>query len=510
MHGDGQGSHDRFRFGERHRAGSRYFLLQPADRVGLFSEREADRRGRQRLGREAALALEAHGAESNARAPHVPGFARIDRGEGQAAQDLLQKSQEFVAPPAIVELEALHSRLRQAPAPIPVLELAQRVAAVDDFVAQEGEQRARRIDLEIMQLLIGEIDGALPRGVTVAIQRHCGERLRERVEETRRIAHRRALRVTGAPALRTSGSLDAAAMASTAPARASVTQPLARAISAAINSRERAGSFGRPRQFVPPFVSPNSAINAVGLVARPRTLMASTRSSEAASGSRAIPAIPGSADSGQFSNAALRASRAVRGSESRNAPSSARSRSSGSFSISLSASRRTRGSSCAANGAAEKPSGSAPPGSASRTTSRLRTTYHGAGAGRRARTRAPNAPGARASRSRSPRRVVRDSDAASASSNGSNEIGGMRGRMRSSVAKSGGSGAVMRCTRAGSVTRSQSGRTSPATAGGACSSTSTSVPMRFSSIRRANARHTPGPMTPTSSPVWSKRSGSAS
>src|SRR5438874_6953220 len=346
-----------------------YFLLQPLNRIRLFAEREADRCGRQRRVRELAFPFQAHGAESNARAPHVARLARVDRREGQARQDIFQESHEFVAPHAILELEPLHSRLRQAPAPIPVLELAQRVAAVDDFVAQKGEQRPRRIGLEIMQLLIGEIDGALPRGVTVAIQRHCGERLRERVQKTRGIAHRRALRVTGAPALRTSGSLDAAAMASTAPARASVTQPLARAISAAINSRERAGSFGRPRQFVPPFVSPNSAINAVGLLARPRTLMARTRSSEAASGSRAIPAITGSADSGQFSNAALRASRAVRGSESRNAPSSARSRSSGSLSISLSASRRTRGSSCAANGAAEKPSGNAPPGSASRATS---------------------------------------------------------------------------------------------------------------------------------------------
>src|SRR2546427_632635 len=261
--------------------GRLHFALQPAQRVDLFPQREADRRSRQRLGRELGFALQTDRPETDAAATHLARL-RADRGERQTGHHFLEKSFEVLAAHAILELQALNAGLREAFAPIPCLQLAQREPSEDHFVTEEREQRARLAGLEILDLLIGDIEGALPRRMSQAIQRHRGERLGERVEKTSGIAAHRLI-----TALRTSGSFDAAASARTAAARASLRQLAASAISAASNSSDRTASFARPSQLVPPSTSCSSAFKASALRTRPRTLMARTRSSEAVAAVRA-------------------------------------------------------------------------------------------------------------------------------------------------------------------------------------------------------------------------------
>ena len=91
--------------------------------------------------------------------------------------------------------------------------------------------------------------------------------------------------------------------------------------------------------------------------------------------SRTIWVINDSADGGQSSSAVVRANLTVRGSASRRALSSARSRSAGTLRDTFNASRRTRVSSCAVNAVEEKPWGNS--GRPSRMSSRFRITYHG-------------------------------------------------------------------------------------------------------------------------------------
>src|SRR5258705_12964779 len=109
------------------------------------------------------------------------------------------------------------SRLRQALPPVPRLQLAEREPPEHHLVTEEREQRTRGVALEIPDLLKGHIQRALPRRVPVAIERHRGERLGERVQKTGWIAAHRLIaavvRGVGLAALRTSGSLEAAARA---------------------------------------------------------------------------------------------------------------------------------------------------------------------------------------------------------------------------------------------------------------------------------------------------------
>src|SRR5207245_3743552 len=128
---------------------------------------------------------------------------------GKTRQHHFEKSLEILATDLIPELQGLNTRLRQELAPIPRLQLAQRQVSEDHLVAEECEQRARRVGLEVTDLLIRDVERALARGMAVAVQRHRGERLGKGVEETGRIAAHR----LGTAALRMSGSLDAAANA---------------------------------------------------------------------------------------------------------------------------------------------------------------------------------------------------------------------------------------------------------------------------------------------------------
>src|SRR5258706_9261364 len=165
-----------------------------------------------------------------------------------------------------VELEPLNARLRQALPPVPRFQFAQREPPEHHLVTEEGEERTRRVALQILDLLIRHIQGTLPRRVPDAIQRHRGKRLGKRVQKAGRIAAHRLIaavvRGVGLAAARTSGSLDAAARAKRTEARTSLRHPAASAMSAASSSSDRPESFGRPSQFVPPSTRSSSALKA--------------------------------------------------------------------------------------------------------------------------------------------------------------------------------------------------------------------------------------------------------
>src|SRR6185295_18613538 len=251
---------------------------------------------------ELTFALQPDRAESDAAAAHLPRFG-TDDGQRQAREHLLEKSLEVLATHRIFELQPLNSGLRQALAPIPRLQLAQRQPSEHHLITEKSEQRARRIGLEVLDLLMGDVEGALARGMAVAIECHRGERLSKGVEKASRVAAHRltvaiaaVVRGVGLAALRMSGSVDAAASARRADARPSFRHPAASAINAASISSERAASRGRPSQFLPPSTISRSAVRAATFFTRPRTLMARTRSSEATAWSCASCVIGATAD----------------------------------------------------------------------------------------------------------------------------------------------------------------------------------------------------------------------
>src|SRR2546426_11316524 len=102
-----------------------------------------------------------------------------------------RKRLEVFPPHAILELETLDPCLRQALGPVPRLELPQRQPAEHGLVAQEGEQGAWGVRLQVLQLAVRRVDGALARRMSRGVQRHRGDRVRERVEERDGIAQDR-------------------------------------------------------------------------------------------------------------------------------------------------------------------------------------------------------------------------------------------------------------------------------------------------------------------------------
>ena len=117
VHRDRERPDDRFGLGQGEDAAGLDLLLEPADRIRLLAQRVGDRRGGDR--RLLRLAAHADRAEADARGPHLARLRRIDRGQGQAGQHLVQKALELVAPHALLELEPLDARLSEPVRPVP-------------------------------------------------------------------------------------------------------------------------------------------------------------------------------------------------------------------------------------------------------------------------------------------------------------------------------------------------------------------------------------------------------
>ena len=139
VHGDRQRAHDRFRFEQRHGLVGLDLLLEPAEGLGLLAEREIERDDQRRRGRvDVGQALEPDRTEADAQRAHLPVLAGVDRRQRQSRQDLFEKRVELIAADAIVELEPLNAGADQALRPVPRLQLAERLLAIDDFVVEEG------------------------------------------------------------------------------------------------------------------------------------------------------------------------------------------------------------------------------------------------------------------------------------------------------------------------------------------------------------------------------------
>src|SRR3989442_1516403 len=440
-HGEGERAHHRLRLCEWQHAARLHLLLEPPHRVRFLAQGIVDRR---RLDRRVFdFSPHAHRSVLDTRVAHLPRFRRVDGGQREARQHLVQESGELLAAHLVLELEALDTRLRQTPRPVPGLQVPQRQAPVHDLVSEEGEEWMRRVRLQVLQLAIRRIDRALPGGMARGVEGHGGQRLRERREEGGGIAHRSALAVRAAA--RISGSLEAAAWVNRAAARGSLRQPVASAASATTTSGDLGGSRSRPNSVRPADVRRSSASSAAGALVPPSARIASTRRSDASVRSAAWLTSRGTSTSGHACSATSSpsASRMMRGSRSLRAVSSAASRSAGSLSCSFTGCQRTRASSCRVYRTGEDPGGTAR--SSSSRASMFRVTYPRRSSSL-ATTIDPIPAPLCASWASRPRRVPRDSAAATASSNGAAAADPTRGTSRSRTLKSTGSVATTRPT----------------------------------------------------------------
>ena len=139
-------------------------------------------RRRQRTRFRLRLALDADGSEADAQRAHLP-VLRRQRRLRHTREDLLQEPFELVTGDVALEFEALDADRGQPVAPVPILEVTQRVASVDDFPIEERE-RPPRGSVQTGQRLIGAVDGPFTRRMAVRVERHGGNRLPERVQET--------------------------------------------------------------------------------------------------------------------------------------------------------------------------------------------------------------------------------------------------------------------------------------------------------------------------------------
>src|SRR5262249_24298923 len=143
------------------------------------------------------------------------GFGGNDGGEREPCQYLIQRVLELLASHARLELESLDARLGQAHGPVPGFELTDRRLAVHHLVAEEREERRRGVLLQATELLERRVDATITRGMTLGVERHAGQRLRQGAQELDgNAAH--ATSCPGSVAARTSASADCAARASTA------------------------------------------------------------------------------------------------------------------------------------------------------------------------------------------------------------------------------------------------------------------------------------------------------
>src|SRR5262245_426684 len=241
---------DGFRFDERNAAMRFHLVLQPSERLHLFTQRyvQCGERGCRRRRFLLRLTLNAHRPKADTERPHLPVLARRDDRQCQPGEDLLEKALELVTADLAFELEALDAGGDKPMPPVPFLEVPQPIPAVHDLAIQERERRTRgRFGKPVERLICG-VNRATPRRMSVGIQRHDSKRLRERIEETDRVAHAR----TPPAAWRSSGSEDPRASASMSLACGSVDQTPASACTAAKTIGVGGADFGLPSMLLPP------------------------------------------------------------------------------------------------------------------------------------------------------------------------------------------------------------------------------------------------------------------
>jgi hypothetical protein len=88
-------------------------------------------------------------------------LACIDRRQRQSREHLLEEGVELIATHASLEFETLNSGRCETTAPRPAFQVAQRLAAVDDLIVEEGERRPLATRRQIAQLLVRRIDRRL-------------------------------------------------------------------------------------------------------------------------------------------------------------------------------------------------------------------------------------------------------------------------------------------------------------------------------------------------------------
>ena len=129
VHRHRQRPHDRLGLEQRDRSVRPHLGLQPAKGLGLFAEREVQRRHRQRG---AAASRSIASCPCRPTAPNRMPSDRIcraslgiDRRQHQPREHLVKEAVEFVARHLALELQALNAGGHQPLAPVPGLELAQ-------------------------------------------------------------------------------------------------------------------------------------------------------------------------------------------------------------------------------------------------------------------------------------------------------------------------------------------------------------------------------------------------
>ena len=120
----------------------------------------------------AFMPVHADGTEPNVVRARLALLGRVDIGGGQPRHDVAEEGLVFLACHAGLELDALDAGSRQAPAPLPLPQIAERTLSIDHLGAKERKPGCGIVALERLQLLEGIVDGLLARGVAVAIQRH--------------------------------------------------------------------------------------------------------------------------------------------------------------------------------------------------------------------------------------------------------------------------------------------------------------------------------------------------
>ena len=115
--------------------------------------------------------------------------ARIAPPRRHLRHDRVEEVVELLLDHLADELHALDAGLREALAPLPLLQLAQLAILEDDLVAQERELEHELRPLELLHGLERQLRGLRARRMCGCVERHRRERLPEGVKEANRICH---------------------------------------------------------------------------------------------------------------------------------------------------------------------------------------------------------------------------------------------------------------------------------------------------------------------------------
>src|SRR6266516_5217790 len=153
-----------------------HFPVHRLNRCRFLAQRVGDR-GDGNRGRERFLNLPRLAADAECTHLYTGGtvwsrFGRIYERESDASHHLLEKFLVLFARDTGLQLDALNAGLRQTGSPFPVAELAQSAVLVDRLLPKEREPRVGVMLLQIAEALIGSIDRAFARGMTVVVESH--------------------------------------------------------------------------------------------------------------------------------------------------------------------------------------------------------------------------------------------------------------------------------------------------------------------------------------------------